>query len=221
MKKPQAAQSSGNKLSPAAQKALLFCATLIVCTLIYVLVGTQMQRRSAATVMLLTPTPALTAPATLPPGLRPAVVLDRLENADITVTELENGRYAISSNADESPDTLQLYLQNGYVRGFSLTLSAIAEKKAVNPDSKLEQETFSLLKDERVKQNERIRAQLPTLLNSITPDNYFSPSAALAWAELAVETNGNGKPAQEEQQGVSFFASRDGNGELTLTADLQ
>ncbi|MEL7603683.1 MAG: hypothetical protein AAGU77_11065 [Bacillota bacterium] len=221
MKKQQAAQSSENKLSPAAQKALLFCATLIVCTFIYVLVGTRMQSRSAETVILLTPTPALTAAPTQPPGLRPAVVLDRLENAAVTVTELESGAYAISSAADEKPDTMELYLQNGYVRGFSWTLPSIAEKKAVNPNSKLEQETLALLKDERAKQNERIRDLLPMLLNSITPDNYFSPSTCLAWAELAAETNEKGKPAKDEQQDVSFYVFRDGDGRLTLTADLQ
>lgn len=221
MKEQQAVQSSGNKLSPAAQKALLFCATLIVCTLIYVLVGTQIQDRSAASVILLTPSPAPTAAPTQPPGLRPAVVLDRLENAEIIVTELESGAYSISSSADEKPDTMQLYLQNGYVRGFSWTLPSIAEKKAVNPNSKLERETLALLEDERAKQNERIRELLPMLLNSITPDNYFSPSTCLAWAELAAETNEKGKPAKDEQQDVSFYVFRDGDGRLTLTADLQ
>lgn len=221
MKKPHTAQSSEYKLSPAAQKALMLCAALVVCAIIYILVGTQMQSRSAATVILLTPSPSPSATTTLPPGHRPAVVLDRLGAAAIYVTELDDGTYTISASTDEKPDTLQLYLQNGYVRGFSWTLPAIVEKKPVNPSSKLEQETLALLKDERAKQRERIRALLPKLLSSISPDDYFSPSTSLAWAEMAAETNEKGKPAQDEQQDVSFYVFQDSEGRLTLTADLQ
>ncbi len=221
MKKPPAAQSSENKLSPAMQKALMLSVTLIVCTLIYIFVGAQMQNRSEATVILLTPSPSPAATAAVPPGHRPAVVLDRLEAAAIYLTKLDNGTYAMSISVDDEPDTLQLYLQNGYVRGFSWILPAIAEKKSVNPNSKLEQETLALLKDERAKQDERIRTVLPTLLNSISPDDYFSPSASLAWAELAAETNQKGKPAKDEQQNVSFYVFQDCDGRLTLTADLQ
>lgn len=204
------------------QKAFLFCGTLLVCTLVYLIVNSVGNNRSAAIATLVTPTPQQSAAPASRPGFRQAVVLDRLKEAGLTVQQNEEGTFSVSADKGTSQSKLKLYSHDGYVQGFSLTLPALpaykTSKKVVSAVEKAAAERIEKLTDQ---QDAQIRQMVPVLLNSLAQDNYFSPSVSLAWADLAIKTRDSGKSAQDSQLGFLFFSSLNEDLSLTLSADLQ
>ncbi len=204
------------------QKAFLFCGTLLICTVVYLVVNSVGNNRSAAKAALVTPSPQQSAARTPRPGLRQAVVLDRLKEAGLTVQQNEDSSFSVSADKGTSQYSLKLYLHDGYVQGFSLTLPALptfkASKKVVSAVEKAAAERIKELADQ---QDTQLRDIVPIFLSSLSEDNYFSPSVSLAWADLAIKTRDSGKSAQDSQQGFSFFSSLDKDSSLTLSADLQ
>ena len=204
------------------QKAFLFCGTLLICTLVYLVVSSVGNNRSAAKATLVTPPPQQSAAPADRPGLRQAVVLDRLKEAGLAVEQNEDGTFSVSADDSTSQYPLKLYLHDGYVQGGSLTFPALptytASKKVVSAVEKAAAERIKKWAD---KQDAHIRNMVPIFLNSLSQDNYFSPSVSLAWADLSIKTRDSGKSAQDSQLGFSFFSFLNKDSSLTLSADLQ
>jgi hypothetical protein len=203
------------------QKAFLFCGTLLICTLVYLVVNSVGNNRSAAIATIVTPIPQQSAAPTPQPELRQAVVLDRLNEAGLALEQNEDSSFSVSADKGVSQYSLKLYLHDGYVQGFSLTLPALPAYKASKKMSAVEKAAAERLKKLTDQQDSQLRDIVPKLLNSLSEDNYFSPSVSLAWADMAIKTRDSGKSAQDSQQGFSFFSFLDKDSSLTLSADLQ
>ncbi len=224
MKVAQKAGQDAGKFSPAMQRALLLCAVLVLCALVYLFVSIQSQSNPAAIAVLITPSPQPSAAPTAYPGLRKPVVLDRLLDAGLLVDARDRDEtvYTISASREvPSQDTLTLFLQNGYVCGFSLELAAITQPKLAKSPTEIEKALQAQYEEQLAQREERIRAMLPILLNSLTDENYLSPSTTLVWVALACGMREGDEPVHETGHGLSFVSVLSKDGKLTLTADLQ
>ncbi len=207
-------------LSSSMQKALFFCAVLVFSALIYVLISMNAHAKEAVPEPIAaTPTPANT------PGLRAAVVLERLKDAGFSLeAEDESANiFTISTDAfsDDVQDTLQLFAQGGYIKGFSLYFNLAPYKKGASSKSEIEHALQQRFNDDAAAVEERVRLILPDVLNSVSPEGYFPQSTALACVNLSTSTLNTGKLGRETQHGFSFTAMLVENEGLVLAADIE
>ena len=224
MKVAKNAGQDAGKFSPAMQRALLLCAVLVLCALVYIFVSMQSQNSQTAIAVLITPPPHTSPTPTAYPGLRKAVVLDRLMDADLFVDARDPDAtvYTISVSREvPTQNTLRLFLQSGYVCGFSLEIAAITQPKLSKSQTEIEKALQAQYEEQMALREESIRTILPILLNSLTDENYFSPSTTLVWVALAYGMQEGDEPVHESEHGLSFVSIFSKDGKLTLTADLQ
>lgn len=204
-------QSSG--ASSAVQKALLLCAVLVLCALVFVFVRLQTRQDALEeTPALVTETPAAGETSPLP-GIREAVVLERLADAGIVVDAVENEKnmYALqwADDASGGKFTLTLALSGGYVQGFSLLGPPLAkesgdmgaEGEALSPG-----EWYGLYS--KTRQTEEIlhtlQTLLPALLGVLETETYFPPAVSAAWLALCASAYETGSAQSDAQAGYQF-----------------
>lgn len=208
-----------NKLPTTLQKALAFCAMLLLCALIYLLVSLQELNRTYAVISTATPMPTVSPKPTLPPGVSQDIFLSRLHDAGFTLRE-EDGAYIVTIEEDGPEDILVLYTTHGYVRGFSLTMQEKAGKKITSPKGDISEYLSDKQQEIMKEQSARITDLLPYLLAAMTEENEFPNSTALIWSDEARAVLENGKAMNETKHGISFSALRTDEDQLLLSADL-
>lgn len=218
--------------APGLQKLLLISACLLLCALVYFFVQATAQDRS---VIALSSSPALDSPspsasytptATPVIGLRTDVVMERLGIAGVTlvqklytVTDYEVGHW------DETQlGALTFTILDGYIRGFSLTISGMQKPPAVpakqTPSSY--DEAYSEIYDRNItEQNRRLYLLFPKLLDAIDADGAFSPATALAWCVLAEQARDDDKLMRDKADGYGFTAAYFKDGSLTLAVNIE
>ncbi len=215
----KSAVDPNSKPPSTLQRALAFCALLLLCALIYLLVNLQENQRAYAVVYTATPASTMTPKPTLPPGVSTDVFFSRLEEAGFTL-ENNDGTYLLKAEAEGPEDTLVLYTPHGYVQGFSLTLQEKASKKITSPKGNISKYLVENQQEVLKAQSARVAVLLPVLLAAMTEENEFPHSIALVWADEGTAVFESGKAVSETKHGISFAALRTEEDQLLLSADL-
>ncbi|MDL2217575.1 hypothetical protein LJC27_02845 [Christensenellaceae bacterium OttesenSCG-928-M15] len=210
--------------TPGIQKLLLICACLLLCALIYLFISVNAKEDGATTAsspyLYVTPSPLPTA--TPVPGVRRAVVLSRLKEAGVSLQEQEesSGLYVLE---EESPLPLSIIFSNsnGYICGFTVTLSGIEKPDTPKNPSFIDQQAKLVYEDALAAQDKLIQSLLPALLDAINPTGYFPAATGTAWAALSTLARDTGELQREEAHGYLFSATGHRDGSLTLAVGFQ
>lgn len=222
MEKEKRAQKK--RMPQSFTQILTVCVAVVLCALIYAFIGRDGKQEASITIGERTAAPTATpTPVPTPPkGIRPAVMLDRLEQTEVVLELGEDGIHSLSHGEGGEKDMLRFSLQEGYVRGFTLQMEGV-ERPEINEKSptEIEKRLLSTYHARTLAQDERLEALLPVLLDALVPEGYFPPATALAWAGLVAGARESGDVVREAEHGYLFTASFRRDGSLTLAVGAE
>lgn len=213
-------QEETQKKSIMLQKTLLLCSVLLVSAIVYIAVQTGAGANQAPVVATYVSPP----PKESASYVSESVMVARIHEGGLDITKSEEETlflYQLSHTDWEFSSTLALFIQDGDVKGFTLTMPPIAPVQFEDKNHPMAQYALEQLAQRKAQQDLFIKTALPVLLGAIKADAYFPASGSLAWASLAAETASTGKMKQETAHGLAFTASMSAEYALCLAVDAQ
>ncbi len=185
----QKENSEKKNLSPTIQKILVICASLVFCTLIFLFVGQQASSQPKGEIISLNPTPRSTARAKPTPyGVRETVVAEALFDLELGAEAVENTphAYAFSMEGHENLHTVEFWLVNGYVRGFTVRFPFPPLPQEPAKDASPQEHDAYEGDMERYhtligKQQDHLMLLLAALSTPLDHEGCISPAARLKW----------------------------------------
>lgn len=218
------------------QKALLFCAVIIICLLVFLFVQVFKPQAPAVVVAPDAATPAeaesagdggaANQPAS---GVREAVLLEKVGGTlELGEPEGQGGRRAVrlryppGGNVPPAEGALELMLRSGYVQGFLLELPALTEpEKPKSFANEFERGVY----DGRVikygweldAQSELVHGVLSSMLAALDTGGEVPASATLMWEAEVENMQKSGDSFSEEMAPFLFSARRTRAGKLLIS----